>query len=133
DYASPDDSSATPTILPCSTPGFVSPRCDFNTVAGTLRFAAGETSKTFEVLISQDNFVEGSERFALTLSNPTNGGVLGTPSTANVVIADDVTEPSANPNDDSTNFVRQHYHDFLNREPLPADAAGLNFWVSQIE
>ena len=58
---------------------------------------------------------------------------LGTPSTANVTIADDVTEPAANPIDDSTNFVRQHYHDFLNREPLPADAAGLNFWVNQIE
>jgi hypothetical protein len=31
---------------------------------------------------------------------------------------------------DSTTFVRQHYHDFLNREP---DSAGLNFWVNQIE
>jgi uncharacterized repeat protein (TIGR01451 family) len=133
DYATPDDSSATPTILPCSTPGFVSPRCDFTTAAGTLKFAAGENSKTFEVLISQDNYVEGSESFPLTLSNPTNGAVLGTPSTANVIIADDVTEPAGNPIDDSTNFVRQHYHDFLNREPLPGDAAGLNFWVNQIE
>jgi uncharacterized repeat protein (TIGR01451 family) len=133
DYATPDDSSATPTILPCSTAGFVSPRCDFTTAAGTLKFATGETSKTFEVLISQDNYVEGNESFSLTLSNPTNGSALGTPSTANVNIADDVTEPAANPIDDSTNFVRQHYHDFLNREPLPGDAAGLNFWVNQIE
>jgi hypothetical protein len=133
DYATPDDSSATPTILPCSTPGFVSPRCDFTTAAGTLKFAAGENSKTFDVLISQDNYVEGSESFPVTLSNPTNGAVLGSPSTANVVIADDVTEPAANPIDDSTNFVRQHYHDFLNREPIPGDSAGLNFWVSQIE
>ena len=62
DYATPDDSAATPTILPCSTPGFVSPRCDFTTAIGTLRFAANETSKTFEVLISQDNYVEGSEQ-----------------------------------------------------------------------
>ncbi|MDX6444696.1 MAG: hypothetical protein QOH71_1770 [Blastocatellia bacterium] len=133
DYATPDDSSATPTILPCSTPGFVSPRCDFTTAAGTLKFAAGENSKTFDVLISQDNYVEGSESFPVTLSNPTNGAVLGSPSTANVVIADDVTEPAANPIDDSTNFVRQHYHDFLNREPIPGDSAGLNFWVNQIE
>jgi uncharacterized repeat protein (TIGR01451 family) len=132
DYATPDDSSATPTILPCSTAGFVSPRCDFTTAAGTLKFASGENSKTFDVLISQDNFVEGNESFPLTLSNPTNGATLGT-STANVIIADDVTEPTANPIDDSTNFVRQHYHDFLNREPLPGDAAGLNFWVNQIE
>jgi hypothetical protein len=35
----------------------------------------------------------------------------------------------ANPIDDSTVFVRQHYQDFLGRE---ADQSGLNFWVSQI-
>ncbi|MDX6531732.1 MAG: hypothetical protein QOH41_4022 [Blastocatellia bacterium] len=132
DYATPDDSAAT-TILPCSTPGFVSPRCDFTTAIGTLKFAANETSKTFEVLISQDNYVEGSEQFTLTLSNVSGNAALGAPSTATLTIADDVTEPAANPIDDSTNFVRQHYHDFLNREPLPADSAGLNFWVNQIE
>jgi hypothetical protein len=34
-----------------------------------------------------------------------------------------------NPIDDPTFFVRQHYLDFLSREP---DTAGLNFWVAQI-
>jgi hypothetical protein len=130
DYATPDDSATTPTILPCSTPGFVSSRCDFDATTGTLRFASGELTKTFDVLISQDNFVEGTESVPLTLSNPTNGAALGSPSTANLIIADDVTEPAGNPIDDSTNFVIQHYHDFLNREP---DAAGLNFWTNQIE
>lgn len=37
---------------------------------------------------------------------------------------------TSNPIDESTFFVRQHYRDFLNREP---DAAGLNFWVNEIE
>ena len=32
--------------------------------------------------------------------------------------------------DDARTFVRQQYHDFLNREP---DESGLNFWVNQIE
>jgi hypothetical protein len=32
--------------------------------------------------------------------------------------------------DNSTFFVAQHYRDFLSREP---DAAGLNFWVNEIE
>ncbi len=36
---------------------------------------------------------------------------------------------SGNPIDDPTFFVAQHYRDFFGRE---ADAAGLNFWVSQI-
>lgn len=130
DFATPDDSATTTTILPCSTPGFVSSRCDFTSTTGTLRFAANESTKTFDVLISQDNYVEGNESFPLTLSNPSNGAALGSQSTATLTIADDVTEPAANPIDDSTNFVRQHYHDFLNREP---DAAGLTFWTNQIE
>ncbi|HEX8474335.1 MAG TPA: DUF4214 domain-containing protein [Pyrinomonadaceae bacterium] len=36
---------------------------------------------------------------------------------------------SPNPIDESRTFVRQHYLDFLNREP---DAAGLSFWTDQI-
>ena len=31
--------------------------------------------------------------------------------------------------DDARNFVRQHYHDFLNREP---DHSGWDFWTNQI-
>jgi len=46
-----------------------------------------------------------------------------------VTIADDANEPSANAIDDASNFVRQNYHDFLNREP---DASGLAFWTDQI-
>jgi uncharacterized repeat protein (TIGR01451 family) len=133
DYATPDDSAATPTIMACSTPGFVSPRCDFTTAIGTLRFGANETSKTFDVLISQDNFVEGTESVPLTLSNISGNAILGSQSSASLAIADDVTEPAANPIDDSQNFVRQQYHDFLNREPVPTDQAGFDFWVNQIE
>jgi hypothetical protein len=132
DYATPDDSAATPTILPCSTPGLVSARCDFTTSSGTLKFAAGETSKTFQVLISQDNYVEGAESLTLTLSNSSSNAFLESPSTATLTIADDVSEPAEDPMDDSRNFVRQHYHDFLNREPEPNDVAGLNFWTKEM-
>jgi hypothetical protein len=128
DYATPDDSAATGAIPPCSTPGFVSPRCDFTTASGTLTFAPGDTSKTFTVLISQDNYVEGPEGVPLTLSNVSNA-VLGSRSTATLAIADDPVEPATNPIDDANNFVRQHYHDFLNREP---DAGGLAFWTNEI-
>jgi subtilisin family serine protease len=37
--------------------------------------------------------------------------------------------PTANPIDDTTIFVRQHYYDFLNRQP---DQGGWNYWIGQI-
>jgi hypothetical protein len=104
-------------------------KCDFNTALGTLRFAAGETTKSFTVLLTQDSYVEGTEFAPLTLSNPTNGAVLGNQSTAMLQINDDPTEPSTNAIDDNRNFVRQHYHDFLNREP---DQPGWDFWTDNI-
>jgi hypothetical protein len=41
-----------------------------------------------------------------------------------------VTVAPANPIDDTSFFVTQHYKDFLNREP---DASGLGFWTNEIE
>ena len=131
DYASSDHSNPAE-FIPCTTPGagFASSRCDFTTAISTLRFAAGETSKTFNVLISQDNYVEGLETLNLTLSNPTGGAVLGVPSTSILEITDDAMEGETNPIDDASDFVRQQYHDVLNREP---DGPGLAFWTDNIE
>jgi hypothetical protein len=129
DYATSDDTGSA-TVVPCSTiTGIASSRCDFTTALGTLRFGAGENTKTFTVLISQDNYVEGPETVTLTLSNPTGGAILATPSSAILTVTDDAIEPAQNPIDTADAFVRQHYHDFLNREP---DASGLAFWTNQI-
>jgi CSLREA domain-containing protein len=126
DYATSDNGP----LVPCKTiNSFASSRCDYTTALGTLRFAAGETAKTFVVLISQDNYVEGSESLTITLSNPTGGAQFATPSTATLTITDDPFEPLGNPVDNADVFVRQHYHDFLNREP---DAPGLAYWSNQI-
>jgi len=125
DYATSEDNG-----LPCSTAnGIATPKCDFTSALGTLSFAAGEDSKTFNVLIGQDSFVEGPETFTIALSNQTGGSALGPLATSTVTIDDDFTEPPMNAIDDVDIFVRQHYHDFLNREP---DPAGLAFWISQI-
>jgi uncharacterized protein (TIGR03118 family) len=115
-----------------SQPGHASQKSDYQIALGTLTFAAGETSKTFRIHIVDDLFVEGDEVVDLYLSNPTGTGVgLGSPNTAEVAILDnDVAAPSTNPIDTSSFFVRQHYLDFLNREP---DAAGLAFWTNEIE
>jgi uncharacterized protein (TIGR03118 family) len=111
--------------------GHASQKSDYEMSLGTLTFAPGETSKTFRILIVNDNFVEGEETVSLALSNPTGSGVgLGSPNTAELRILDNDGAPSTtNPIDDPTFFVRQHYLDFLNREP---DTAGLNFWTNQI-
>jgi uncharacterized repeat protein (TIGR01451 family) len=131
DYVSSDHSNPAD-FIPCTAAGAgqASSRCDFTTAIGTLRFAAGETSKTFNVLISNDNYVEGTETLDLTLSNPSGGAVLGVPSVAVLSILDDASEPATNPIDNAADFVRAQYHDVLGREP---DAAGLAFWTDNIE
>jgi len=105
-------------------------RTDYTLAGGTVRFAAGEASKTLRVLLSEDAYVEGDETFNLVLSNPMGGG-FGSPAAATLTIADDdiVNPPSINPIDDANIFVRQHYHDFLARE---GDNTGVAFWTSTI-
>ena len=110
--------------------GAASSRCDYVQTIGKLTFAAGQTTKVILVPIVNDVFVDGpTETFTIALSNATNG-LLGTStSTATLSISDNDTSLGTNPIDDPEFFVRQHYIDFLNREP---DAAGLNFWKNEI-
>src|SRR6185436_14378240 len=71
-----------------------------------------------------------SENFIVALSNPSGSGVvLSSPASVIVTINDNDIANGANPIDVTNFFVRQHYLDFLNREP---DAAGLAFWSDQI-
>lgn len=65
---------------------------DYTAAVGTLTFGGGETTKTFEVLISDDQSVEGDETVNITLTNPTGGATLGT-STAVLTITDDDSAP----------------------------------------
>ena len=114
-----------------SQPGHSSQKSDYEMAVGSVSFAPGETSKTVRVLLVNDLFVEGDEEIDLILSNPTGTGVgLGSPNTAKINIVDnDAMPPASNPIDNATFFVRQHYLDFLNREP---DPAGLAFWANEI-
>ncbi|HYE15589.1 MAG TPA: choice-of-anchor Q domain-containing protein [Pyrinomonadaceae bacterium] len=126
-----DDGADNSTSTPCSsTGGMALSRCDFTLAVGRLDFAAGETEKTFEVLITDDSYIEGTESLTLRLEAPAGGAALGSQATATLQITDDAQESSGNPIDNSEDFVRQHYHDFLNRQP---DAGGLAFWVNGIE
>ncbi|MFZ5596938.1 MAG: Calx-beta domain-containing protein [Bacillota bacterium] len=74
--------------------GTASGGSDYTTAAGTLEFAAGETSKTFTVPILDDNLNEGDETVNLTLGNTSEGASIGTPGTAVLTINDDDAPPS---------------------------------------
>jgi uncharacterized delta-60 repeat protein len=126
DYATSDSSGANNCNV---VSGAASSRCDYLITLGTLHFAANETSKTILLPITNDSWAEGSENFTITLTNPT-GGVVAAPSIATITITDNETVNGINPLDTTAFFVRQHYLDFLNREP---DTDGFNFWVNQID
>lgn len=120
-YATFDESQA----------GHASQKSDYEISLGQISFNAGETSKTFRVLIVDDEFVEGEEQVGLILSNPAGAGVgLGTQNTATLRIIDNDSAPgTSNAIDVASFFVRQHFLDFLNREP---DTSTFNFLVNQI-
>ncbi len=109
--------------------GKASERCDYATTVGTLRFAAGETSKSFIVPIVNDALVEGNETFTVTLSEPSGSAVVS-PQTATITITENDTTPAnQNPIDDIPFFVTQQYIDFLGRLP---DSTGLANWVATL-
>ena len=60
---------------------------DYNTISGTLTFAAGEASKSFAVSITDDIVKESNESFNVVLSNASNAN-LGSPGSASVNIVD---------------------------------------------
>jgi Tol biopolymer transport system component len=96
---------------------------------GTLSFAAGQTSRTFSVLLEDNALVEGSQALSLRLIDSSGGG-LNSPGKAVLTVDDNDTPPiTTNPIDTAQFFVRQHYYDFLSRNP---DPGGLNFWTGEI-
>ena len=109
--------------------GQASERCDYETAVGTLRFGAGETSKSFVVPIVDDAHVEGNETFTVTLSNAV-GASINSPASTVVTITDNDAAPVAqNPIDGVQSFVTQQYIDFLGRLP---DSIGLANWMATL-
>lgn len=125
DYATSDNAGTNNCNL---LTGQASQRCDYLTTLGQLTFAPGETSKTISIPVVDDSYAEGSETFSIALSN-VSGATLGSTTTATLTITDNEAVNGTNPIDNASFFVRQHYVDFLNREP---DSSGLAFWTNEI-
>jgi hypothetical protein len=125
-YSTVDDEAAVRCDYQVNNHGVAYARCDYATTIDTLRFAAGETSKTFAIPLVDDAHVEGSETVQLVLSSA-QGAILGAQQTATLTITDNDTAGSSNPIDSSPFFVRQQYLDFLSREPEPS---GFQAWLN---
>jgi Tol biopolymer transport system component len=109
-----------------------SSRMDYGPLTGFVNFAPGESSKTIPIFVTDDALVENDEQFLLLLfafRGCTSGPVTGV--SVNIKSDDAADGPSPARQAGSTAFfVRQHYRDFLGRDP---DAAGLQFWTGEIE
>lgn len=123
------DTSNSAEVVYSASDGSAQQRSDVIPIVGRLSFEPGQTSNSFDVLITDDSYIEGSENLTLALQDVV-GGTLGENKTAMLTIIDnDTSEAQANPIDDAQFFVRQQYRDFLSRS---ADAEGLAFWTDQI-
>jgi hypothetical protein len=71
---------------------------------------------------------ENIEKLSIELTD-IKGALLGVQNTAEIRIDDNETTNLPNPLSQPIFFVREHYLDFLNRDP---DASGLNFWTGEI-
>jgi len=118
-----------PTEVRCddltTTPGTAYARCDYSTSIDTLSFAPGETRKTFTVPLVDDAYVEGPENIQLMLLNP-EGADLGDLRSILINVADNDSGAAPHPADSHAFYVRQHYLDFLSREP---EQSGFDAWL----
>jgi subtilisin family serine protease len=107
-----------PAEVPCNAVNATAfARCDYATTIDTLSFAASDSNKTITIPIIDDGYTENSETFQVALLAPTGGLVLGTPATVTVTVLNNDTAATPNPIFQTPFFVRQHYLDFLAREP----------------
>jgi hypothetical protein len=114
------------------TGGTASARSDYVGGHGIFHLPPGVAFTSFEILLTDDAYVEGPETFTITLSDlkGIEAELVNTSATV-TILDDDTAEPTTSPLQDAHCFVRRHYHDFLGRDPAN-DTAGLNFWANQI-
>jgi hypothetical protein len=81
-------STETASVVVNFTDGSASGSSDFTPTSRVVTFAPGDTSKTLTIPITNDTLVEGTESFAATLSDPSNGAAINSAKTVTISIAD---------------------------------------------
>jgi photosystem II stability/assembly factor-like uncharacterized protein len=107
------DTTIASTVDFASTNGTASQLRDYEVANGTISFAAGETSRTFRVLVVDDVFAETNETVNLTLSSPTGATLTGS-TTATVTILDNDSSGTTSP------VSRQFVSNLVGAEEVPA-------------
>jgi hypothetical protein len=89
-------SSGTSTIQYATADGTATAGSDYTATSGTLTFAPGESSKTINIPVINDNVFEGNETLSIALSNPGGDGPveLIDPASAVLTIQDNEGMPS---------------------------------------
>ncbi|MCI0462855.1 MAG: DNRLRE domain-containing protein, partial [Gemmataceae bacterium] len=81
-------SAGSVTVAYATSDGTATAGQDYTATSGTLTFAAGVTSQTFTVPITNDTTLEPNETFQLALNNPTGGASVGEIPDATATILD---------------------------------------------
>ena len=126
DYSTIDDPSPVRCDDQVHNGGAAYARCDYATTIDRVTFQAGETTKTFNIPLVDDAFPEANETVPLNILNVVGGNV-GNQRNATLTITDNDSSVGDNPIFGSPFFVRQHYLDFLSREPEPD---GFTAWLN---
>ncbi len=77
---------------------------DYNPLSGTLSFADGEMTKTIEVNVNGDIFVESNETFTVNLTNP-NGAVIDDGQGIGTIVNDDSSDTDLSGSSATTTVV----------------------------
>jgi VCBS repeat-containing protein len=124
EYLTSDDPAAVPCDPTIKRPdgtayplGIAFARCDYATTIDTVTFAPGEVVKEIYIPLVDDAHVEGGESVEVRLRNATGATIVAEQSSGRLTISDNDTAGGVNPIFNSVFFVRQHYLDFLSREP----------------
>ena len=71
---------------------------DFDALNGSIVFADGETSRSFDIPLPDDTLVEGNESFTARLTAASGGADIGSPATATVTIIDNDSDSNTGGN-----------------------------------